>query len=66
MTYTLAGLIFTFALDGSGNVVSITTPNINVGPFMLFPSTVLNFDPTLTVVGAEAVVSGLLQMLGLL
>lgn len=65
MDYELAGFTFHFDLDGSGNVISITTPDIAVGPFIIFPSSVLNFDPALTVAGAQAVVYGILALLGL-
>lgn len=65
MDYTLAGFTFHFDLNDQGRVISITTPDISVGPVMVLPSTVLNFDPALTVEGAQAVVYGILSVLGL-
>lgn len=65
MDYSLAGFTFHFNLDGSGNVVSIVTPDIAIGPVMVLQSSVLNFDPALTVEGAKAVVYGILAVLGL-
>lgn len=61
----IPGLIFTFNLDSSGNVVSIVTPAINIGPVMVLPSQETAFDPAITVAQAEAAVIFLLTTLGL-
>lgn len=65
MEYELAGFTFVFGLGEDGNVVTITTPDIGIGPVMVIKSSVLTFNPALTVAGAEAVVYGILAPLGL-
>lgn len=65
MDYELAGFTFHFDLDGSGDVIAIVTPPINIGPVMVLPANVIGFDPAITVDAAKASVRTLLTILGL-
>ena len=65
MNYEIAGFTFRFGLDENGNVVSITTPDIGIGPVMVLNSTVINYNLALTVAEAQSVVYGILAVLGL-
>lgn len=64
-TYAVAGFVFTFTLDGSGNVIEIITPDLPVGGIAL-PGYKLTLDPGTTVAGAKAIVNQLLEMLGII
>lgn len=65
MDYTLAGFTFHFQLDENGQVVSVTTPDIALGPISVINSFVLTFSPVETVAGAEQWVHDFLHLLGL-
>lgn len=64
MDYTVAGFIFHFDLDGNGDVVKLTTPQL--GP--IGPQSVA-YDPAKTVEEVKALVDALiasLQAIGLI
>lgn len=65
MDYTFAGFTFHFNFDGSGNVVTITTPDIAIGPIMVINSAILTLNPAQTVAGAEQAVQDFLALLGI-
>lgn len=64
MSYSIAGLTFTFVQNDTGGVIQIVTPVIALGVTQLNSYT-LNFDPALTVAGAEAMARQIVGLLGL-
>lgn len=60
MNYSIAGFVFYLNLDSSGNVTSVTTPQL--GP--LAPQSIA-FNPSATVPEVQTFIYGLLQLLGL-
>lgn len=65
MEYNFAGFTFVFTQDGSGNVISITTPDIGVGGLYIIRSTVITLTPAQTVAEAQATVQAFLASLGI-
>lgn len=63
MDYCVAGFTFHFGLDGNGDVATITTPDIAIGPVMVLQSSVLHFDPAITVAEAKAAAAAIIRLL---
>lgn len=63
--YTVAGLHFRFDLNGDGDVILITTPDITT-PLGVINGSSVEQNPAATVAQAQATINFLLHTLGLL